>query len=110
MPLKVLAFATYVAAFTMGAAFAHFAPRTWLLTAFMLALLIVVVLSAMSHRIPMPDGHRWKLAEVLVVILLAPFGPGGTEIREGPTPVLFIAAMLFTLGFVLALAMSAGGA
>ena len=94
----------------MGAAFAHFATRTWLLPAFMLALLIVVVLSAMAHRVPMQEDHRWTLVEVLVAVLLAPLGPDRIEIREGPVPVLFLASMVFTLGFVLSLAMSAGGA
>jgi hypothetical protein len=99
----------YVLSFGLGSLFAKFAPPWLLLPAFFGCLACVAALTVAAHTVLTPGHERGgkRFALVFVALLL---GPAGTQPKSGSTPRVFIMALLFTLGFILVLAVPSGAA
>jgi hypothetical protein len=99
----------YVLSLGLGALVAKQVPPWLLLPVFFGCLAGIAILAVAAHRIPTPpqlSGGK-KFAAVVLTVLL---GSGVTVARRGPAPQAFLIALLFMLGFVLALAMPSSAA
>ena len=96
----------YVLAGCLGALLAKFAPSWLLLPAFLTCIATVAVLTVAAHTASKSERGP-RMALVFVAVLLV---PAGIESRSGPVPRIFIMSLLFTLGFVLLLALQPRGA
>ena len=99
----------YILSLGFGSLLAKFAPSWLLLPAFFACLACVAIMTVAAHTVPTPGPERGgrRFALVLVALLL---GSAGTQAKNGSTPRVFIMSLLFTLGFILVLAVPSGAA